>query len=126
MGYGEAYFVGCDVAAELALDFGGEHVGHDGGLESGRVGVDQEEEAVFVEEAGRELDEVVDGVFDFPDFSFRAAAVGGRIHNDYIIVVSAADFSFDKFGAVVDEPADRGFAEAGGFGVFFCPFDHTF
>ena len=49
-------------------------------------------------------------LFGFPDFSFWTASIGRRIHENCIVMIPAADFPFDKFDAIIYQPADGGFA----------------
>ena len=48
----------------------------------------------------------MDGVLNFPDFPFGTSAIGGRVHDDCVIVVSSPDFPFYELDTVVYNPAD--------------------
>ena len=108
------------------LQFSRKHVGQDCRCKSGGVGVDEEEQWLIAENFGTEFDQVVNTVLNFPDFTFWSSTVGRRVHDDGIVVISSADFTFYEFYAVVYQPADRGIAQSGSYGVFFCPGNHSF
>ena len=59
------------------------------------------------EKLGTELYQRMNGFFDLPDLSLGAAAIGGRIHDDSVIMIPAPDFPFHELDAVVYDPADR-------------------
>ena len=64
-------------------------------------------------------------ILDFPDFSFWTAPIGGRVHDDGVVVVPSADFAFYEFNAVIYDPADGGVCKVGGMGVFLGPCYHA-
>ena len=68
----------------------------------------------------------MNGILNLPDFSLGTASVGWRIHDDGIIVIAAADFTFYKFDAIVYDPADRCVFQTGRDCIFFCPAYHAF
>lgn len=108
------------------VEDGVEHVAQYGGLQAGRVGVDQHEEGMVGEQEGCSLQEGINAFLDLPDFALWSSAVGGGIHDDGVVMVSPADLTLYKFAAVIHQPSDGSFPEAGQLGIFFCPGDHSF
>ena len=64
-------------------------------------------------------------LLELPHLAARAAPVGGRVHDDPVVVVAAADLPLDEFHAVVHEPAHRALRKAGGRGVLTRPLHHA-
>ena len=102
-----------------------QHVGEHGRSQSRGVRVYKEEQWVIRKDVGTKFDKVVDGIFDFPDFTFRASAVGWRIHNDGVVMVAPADLALYEFDTIIHQPADRRVLKSGRYCVFFCPCDHA-
>ena len=67
----------------------------------------------------------MNGFLNLPDLPFRTAAIGGRIHNDSVIVIPAPDFPLHELDTVVHDPADRRRFETGGPGIFLGPAHHA-
>ena len=61
------------------------------------IGVDEEKECIFFQYLCTQLKELVDVVFHLPDFTLRATSIGWRVHDDGIVLVATADFSFHEF-----------------------------
>ena len=71
------------------------------------------------------MEKPVQFIFQLPDLAFRTAPVGGRVEDDRVVAVAAADLAVDEFTAVVDKIADRRVRKAGEGGVLMVPGHHT-
>ena len=67
----------------------------------------------------------MDRILDLPDLALRSAAVRRRVHNDRIVMISSADFTFYELHAVIHKPADRCTGKSGSSSILFCPVHHT-
>ena len=68
----------------------------------------------------------MDGVLNLPDFPLGTPTVGGRIHDDGVVMIASADFPLHKLHAIVHNPSDGLVCQSGGMGVFFRPSNHAF
>ena len=98
----------------IFFQFSCKHISKHCGGQSRGIGIDQEKQRFIAEKLRTKLNQPVNGIFDFPDFSFGPPAIGRGIHDDCVIVISTADFPFHKFYAVVHKPADGCIAKPGG------------
>ena len=64
-------------------------------------------------------------VFNLPDLALWSTTVGRWIHDDCIVMITAADFALYEFDTVINQPADRCVAESGRNSIFFCPCNHS-
>ena len=96
------------MTAVFGNDLERDHVSQDSRSETGCVGVDQEKQRIVGEKLCTQLDEWVDGVFNFPDLTLWSTAVGRRVHDDRVVVIATADLALYEFHTVIDKPADRG------------------
>ena len=107
----ETYFAGLHCSLVPAIQYSVKHVAQYGGLQSGGVGVYQHEERCIREKKGTALQEGENTVLYFPDLALGASAVGGRIHDDRVVVIAPADFTFYELSAVIHKPADMRLAQ---------------
>ena len=121
---GKPDFLSINLASVIAQG-SAQHIGKYCRLQTGCIRVNQEKQRFLGQKLCAELYQRIDGILDFPDFSFGASSVRGRVHNNSVIVIAAADFTFCKLHAVVHDPADGRITETGGDGIFFCPGYHT-
>ena len=103
----------------------GEEIRHDSRREARGVGVDQKEERLGGEDRAALGEERPEMFLEFPHLARRAAAVGGRVHNDRVVEFSAFLLAADELQTVVGDVADRGVGEAAEDGVFLAPFNHA-
>ena len=61
---------------------------------------------MVTQQTDTQLDKGVNRLLYFPDFTFWATAIGGRVHDNSVIVVAAAYLALHKFYTVVYQPAD--------------------
>lgn len=95
------------MAAMFWYDGSVHHVSEYCRLQPRGVGIDQEKQGIVGEQFCGKLDQREYILLDLPDFSFGTAPVGGRIHDDAVVGIAAAELPFHKFYAVVHQPADR-------------------
>ena len=118
---------GClHVTSVFGADFSGQHIGKNSRSKAGCVGIDEEEQRFLGQKLYTELNQRMNTILNLPDLSLWAAAIGRRIHDNGIIVIPPADFSFNKFYTVIHQPADRSLRQPGGHGIFLCPAYHAF
>lgn len=86
----------------------GQHIGQDSRGQPGCIGIDQEKERAVTEEPAAQPDQGMDAVLNFPDLPLGASSVGGRVHDNGIVMVTPADLPLHELYAVVHDPADRG------------------
>ena len=67
----------------------------------------------------------MDGLLDLPDLSLWSPAVGGRVHDDGVVVVTPAYLPLHELGAVVHQPPYGRVLQPGGDSVLPCPGDHA-
>ena len=113
------------VAAEAPGKNAFAHIAQHRGREACGIRVDEEEKRFLRQDVGAERDKGPEILFQLPDFAARPAAVGGRIHDDGVVTLAAADFPLDELLAVVDNPAYGRFPHAAGGGVLLCPGNHA-
>src|SRR5699024_696951 len=70
-------------------------------------------------------DKGMDGILDLPDLSLGSPAIGRRIHDNGIVVVSAADLPLYELGTVVHQPSYGRVLQTGGDSILLRPGDHT-
>ena len=96
-GHRKADLVGTHRTAEPGFYGTAQHIGEHGGSQSGGVGVDEEKQGFFRQESGAELHQGEDGILDLPDLALGTAAVGGRVHDDGVIMVAPAELPLHEF-----------------------------
>ena len=69
--------------------------------------------------------ESINGVLDLPDLSFGTSSIGGRIHDNAVVVIAATDLPLHKFHTVIHQPTDWCLLKAGRLRIFFCPVYHA-
>ena len=102
-----------------------EHISEDTGLQACRIGTDQEKQRLLAKKRDTFSDQRENRLFHFPDFALRSPAVGGRIHDNGVIMVSAPYFPVDETHAVIDEPSNGTILETGRADIFVGPADHA-
>ena len=110
----QADLVAGDASSVAGYDDAAEDVLHDGRAEAGGIGIDEDHERVVGQDLFTGGDEFVDLLLELPDFPAGPSSVGGRVHDDDVVLVAAADLALDELGAVIDDPVDGAVGQAGG------------
>ena len=95
-----------------ASQFRSQHVGQHRRSQAGGVRVDQEEQGMIGQKLSAQFHQGVNGVLDLPDLALGSPPVGGRIHDDGVIVIAPPDLPFYEFDTVIHQPAEAAFSFA--------------
>ena len=82
-------------------------------LQTGCIGIDQKEQGIFGQNLCAKIHKRKDFLLNLPDFPFRSSSIRWWIHDNPVIMISAADFALNKFHAVVHKIADRRICKSG-------------
>ena len=96
-----------------------------GGSEARGVGVNEDEEGLVAQHLGAEAHEGEEILLQLPHLAAGAATVGGRVHDDGIVSLAAANLTLHELGAVVHDPADGGIGKTRETGVLLGPRHHA-
>ena len=101
------------------------HIGQYAGGQTCGIGADDYKQRIIAQYVGNQFHKGPQAFFQLPNFTAGTSAVGGRVHDDGIVLVAAANFTFHELCAVFYNPAYRAVNDAGRLCIFLRPSNHA-